>query len=105
MRTSSLFASSLGTPHFSSSPRLCMPTTPPIDQQPSQPMSPYASMQIPFFDRLESAEHSLLNHRDYEVASSAPSAGLVVAQRERDKAFMEKATGRTGNPGADGLKT
>ncbi|GAA5969743.1 hypothetical protein JCM11641_008025 [Rhodosporidiobolus odoratus] len=61
------------------------------------PTSPYANMNIPVFDRLESSELSSLAQREYEsMITSDSDAGLVLATREADKAFQSKApTGKT----------
>ncbi|GAA6000102.1 uncharacterized protein JCM10292_003979 [Rhodotorula paludigena] len=63
----------------------------------SAPISPYASMSIPFFDRQEAAALSEVAAREYSSLSNGVSTdGLVAKIRETDKASLHKMK----NPGA-----
>ncbi|GAA6025818.1 hypothetical protein JCM10207_000644 [Rhodosporidiobolus poonsookiae] len=58
------------------------------------PVSPYASMSVPSYDRAEGIEHSSLAHREFEALTSGPSAsGIALKTRESDRAHVEKVAG------------
>jgi hypothetical protein len=67
------------------------------------PSSPYANMDVPFFNRLESLD--VLARREAEFRSLSENVafeGLVVRQREQDKAYVQQTKGLASTAGGGG---
>lgn len=55
-----------------------------------QPTSPYANMSTPTFNTSEWQETSALARREYESLAGGFSSGLLVAAKEKDRAYMQQ---------------
>lgn len=70
------------------------------DQSPS---SPYANMDVPYFDRRESLDVLAMREAEFRsLSENIAVEGLVVRQREQDKAYVQKAKGLAPTAGGGG---
>ncbi|GAA6034391.1 hypothetical protein JCM8097_002700 [Rhodosporidiobolus ruineniae] len=65
-------------------------------QAPQQPASPYADLQLPWFDRRESVELSSLAQREFAALTSSNIHAGLVATREEDKNFVASMKNASG---------
>ncbi|BGP23571.1 hypothetical protein Rt10032_c02g0694 [Rhodotorula toruloides] len=65
--------------------------------------SPYANMDVPYFDRRESLDVLAMREAEFRsLSENVAVEGLVVRQREQDKVFVQKAKGLASTAGGGG---